>query len=537
MDPADRIGYWVSGVAHAGLIGVALVGGALFRPQPLEAVRMAEVATMSEAEFQSLAAAAAGRGPVSDAASTTPAQPRPPVNENRLGPPEATSPPQPDQQAAELSTPSDQAEARPDLTDLQTPTPPVAVATDAPQPAQPSDAVEVASLPRASDRPDPARNPAQPQSPAPIPQRSVLAPADSSRPRGRPEGLAEAAQARREAAAAASQREQILAREAEEAAAAEAAAAKKQEAAARRAAEEQARDDRREAERAAADAEAARKADEAKARARRQADAEAAAQEAAAEEAAAEKRAEEKAAAEKKAADKKAADKKAAEKKAAEKKEAEKKAAEKKEAEKKAAAEAEKAAEEKAAAEKKAAEKKAAEKKAAEKKAAEAKAAADKLAAEEKAAAKAKEKAAAERKAADAAKRAALEEAMKDEGAAGSGGGGAATDGPPLSQGEKDGFRVAVEGCWNRGSLSTEASRTTVSVAFSMTPDGRVDKGSMKMVGHDGGSAAAAKQAYEAARRAILMCEKGGYKLPTEKYNRWKDVIIDFNASGSARVK
>ena len=226
MDPADRIGYWVSGVAHAGLIGVALVGGALFRPQPLEAVRMAEVATMSEAEFQSLAAAAAGRGPVSDAASTTPAQPRPPVNENRLGPPEATSPPQPDQQAAELSTPSDQAEARPDLTDLQTPTPPVAVATDAPQPAQPSDAIEVASLPRASDRPDPARNPAQPQSPAPILQRSVLAPADLSRPRGRPEGLAEAAQARREAAAAASQREQVLAREAEEAAAAEAAAAK-----------------------------------------------------------------------------------------------------------------------------------------------------------------------------------------------------------------------------------------------------------------------------------------------------------------------
>ncbi len=527
MDPADRIGYWVSGVAHAGLIGVALVGGALFRPQPLEAVRMAEVATMSEAEFQSLAAAAAGRGPVSDAASTTPAQPRPPVNENRLGPPEATSPPQPDQQAAELSTPSDQAEARPDLTDLQTPTPPVAVATDAPQPAQPSDAVEVASLPRASDRPDPARNPAQPQSPAPIPQRSVLAPADSSRPRGRPEGLAEAAQARREAAAAASQREQILAREAEEAAAAEAAAAKKQEAAARRAAEEQARDDRREAERAAADAEAARKADEAKARARRQADAEAAAQEAAAEEAAAEKRAEEKAAAEKKAADKKAAEKKAAEKKAAEKKEAEKKAA----------AEAEKAAEEKAAAEKKAAEKKAAEKKAAEKKAAEAKAAADKLAAEEKAAAKAKEKAAAERKAADAAKRAALEEAMKDEGAAGSGGGGAATDGPPLSQGEKDGFRVAVEGCWNRGSLSTEASRTTVSVAFSMTPDGRVDKGSMKMVGHDGGSAAAAKQAYEAARRAILRCEKGGHKLPTEKYTRWKDVITHYPATGSARER
>ena len=515
MDRADRIGYWVSGVAHAGLIGAALAGGALFRPQPLEAVRMAEVATMSEAEFQSLASAAAGRGPVSNLASSTPAQPRPPVNENRLGPPEATSPPDPDAQAAELTTPSDQAEARPDLSDFQTPNPPVTVATDAPQPAQPADSVEIAALPRDADRPDPARNPAQPQSPAPIPQRSAFAPQDSARPRGRPEGLAEAVQARREAAAAARQREQALTREAEEAAAEEAAAAERQEAAARRAADERAREERRENERREAEAETARKSEEAAARARRQADAEAAAQEAAAEDAAAEKRATEKAAAEKKAAEKKEAARKAAAAEAA----------------------AEEAAAEKVAAEKKAAARRAAEKKEAEEKEAAEKAAAEKKAADAKAAAKAKEQAEAERKANEAAKRAALEEAMQDEGSGGSGGGGAATNGPPLSQGEKDGFRVAVEQCWNRGSLSTEASRTTVSVSFSMAPDGTVEKGSLKMIGHDGGSDAAAKQAYEAARRAILMCEKGGYRLPAEKYNRWKDVIIDFNASGSARVK
>ena len=58
MDRADRIGWWVSGAAHAGILGFAVLGGALFRPQPLEAVRMAEVSTMSEAEFQALAAAA-----------------------------------------------------------------------------------------------------------------------------------------------------------------------------------------------------------------------------------------------------------------------------------------------------------------------------------------------------------------------------------------------------------------------------------------------------------------------------------------------
>ncbi|MCJ1899323.1 cell envelope integrity protein TolA [Paracoccus versutus] len=518
MDRAERIGFWVSGVAHAGLLGAALVGGALFRPQPLEAVRMAEVATMSEAEFQSLAAAAAGRGPVSDAAATTPAQPRPPADENRLGEVEAVSPPAPDAQAAELSTPPSRPEARPDLSDFQTPNRPVAVATDAPRPAEPQNTVDLAALPQASDRPDPARNPAQPQSPAPIPQRSALAPVESSRPRGRPEGLAEAVQARRAAAEAGPRPEECLPGQKAEAPPERAAAAKAEEAAARRAAEERAREERREAQ-AQADAEAARKAEEAEARARRLAAAEAA-DKAAAEEAAAEKRAaERKAEAERRtAAEKAAAEKAAAEKAAAEKAAAEKAAAEKAEAERKAAeAKARKEAEEQAAAERAAAEKKAAEKAAAE--------------------AKAREQAEAERKAAEAAKQAALAEAMQDQGSGGSGGGGAAANGPPLSQGEKDGFRVAVEQCWNRGSLSTEASRTTVSVQFSMAPDGTVEKGSLRMIGHDGGSDAAAKQAYEAARRAILMCEKGGYKLPPEKYNRWKDVIIDFNASGGARVK
>lgn len=498
MDRADRIGYWVSGVAHAGLIGVALVGGALFRPQPLEAVRMAEVATMSEAEFQSLAAAAAGRGPVAEEAAATPAQPRPPRDENRPGAVEATSPPT-EGQAAELTTPSDRAEAQPDLSEFRATRPPVAVTTDAPQVAQPENTLDMADLPQASDRPDPARNPAQ--SPAPVPQRSAQAPVESARPRGRPEGLAEAVQARRASAEAARQREAVLAREAEEAAAAEAAAAKAQKDAARRAAEERAKDERREAA-AKAEAEAARKAEAARDRARRAAEAEAEAA----------------------AADEKAAEKQAAEKAAEKKAEAARRAA----AEKAAAEKAEKAAAEKA-------EKQAAEKKAREE--AEKQAAAEKAAAEAAAEKKAKEQAEAERKA-EAAKKAALAEAKKkDEGSAGSGGGGAAANGPPLSQGEKDGFRVAVEQCWNRGSLSTEASQTTVSVRFSMAPDGTVEKGSLRMIGSDGGSDAAAKQAYEAARRAILMCERGGYKLPPEKYNRWKDVIIDFNASGSARVK
>ena len=472
MDRADRIGFWVSGVVHAGAVVLALVGGALFRPQPLEAVRMTEVSTMSETEFQALASAAEGRAPLADRAATTPAQPHSPDSEDSAGAPEAQGPPATDARAAALDSPA-RPEARPDVSDLTDRPAPIDVATLAPQPAPPTRAEAPASLPAAAQPPTPDRSPAEARSPAPIPQRSPDAPILTPRPRGRPDGLAEAAAARA-AAEAQRQREALLAREADEAeAAAEAAARAADARAARRAAAERAAEERREAAARADEAEAAARAEAARERARREA----------------------------------AAEKEAAQKEAAEK--AEKAAAEK--AEKAAAEKAEKAAAEKAA----------------------------KQAAEAAAAAKAREKAAAERKAAEAAaeRKAEAAAASKAEGAGGQGGGGAAASGPPLSQGEKDGFRVAVEACWNIGSLSSEASRTRVSVRFSMTPDGRVEANSLKMIDHSGGSDAAARQAYEAARRAVLRCQKDGYPLPAEKYNRWKTTIIDFNPAGGARIK
>lgn len=101
--------------------------------------------------------------------------------------------------------------------------------------------------------------------------------------------------------------------------------------------------------------------------------------------------------------------------------------------------------------------------------------------------------------------------------------------GPPLSAGEKDGLRVAVSSCWNVGSLSSDALQTTVVVAFDMSRDGRPVGSSMRMVSSSGGSAAGAKQAYEAARRAIIRCTGNGYELPVEKYGQWKEIEITFN--------
>lgn len=112
----------------------------------------------------------------------------------------------------------------------------------------------------------------------------------------------------------------------------------------------------------------------------------------------------------------------------------------------------------------------------------------------------------------------------------------AAPSGPPLSAGEKESLRVAVSNCWNVGSLSSEALRTTVVVAVNMAQDGTPIIGSIQMIGSEGGSSAAAKQAFEAARRAIILCGSKGYQLPAEKYSQWQEIEMTFNPE-KMRVK
>ncbi|MGR3703725.1 MAG: energy transducer TonB [Paracoccaceae bacterium] len=101
--------------------------------------------------------------------------------------------------------------------------------------------------------------------------------------------------------------------------------------------------------------------------------------------------------------------------------------------------------------------------------------------------------------------------------------------GPPMTSGERDALRVAVQQCWNVGSLSSEALRTTVVVAVSMTEDGRPQPETLRMQGYEGGSAEAARQAFESARRAIIRCGANGFNLPRDKYDQWRDIEMTFN--------
>ncbi len=610
-DRESRVGWWVSGGAHVALILWAILGGVFFRPQPSVPLRSTEVSTMSGAEFEALAAASRGAGPVTPDATAVASIADPADDADDAAAPAQSPAPDAADAAQELARP-DPSEAPPDLSEFDTPEP-VDVATDLPDTsANQTDGNDAAPPPAVTDAPVPEAQPARPQQPVtdqpavPVAPRSELALDQSAQPRSRPDGLVEAYRARIAAAEAARQAAADAAQAATEAA----------EAAERRAAAEQ---ERITAEREAA-AEAARQAEA-------EADAAEAARAAEAEAEAAERRAqqqrreaaerEERAAEERRAAEAREAEER---RQAAERAEAEAEAERQAEADRQAeqrraaeAREAEERAEEerRAAAEREAEQREAAAREAEERAEAERQAAAQREAEEREAAAReaaARETAA--REAAEQAEAAAAERALEErlraanEAAAGGadgsdpattgqadagnawqieGGSGASASqdplaaalsgamgnsdaapqpdpsvapmqllpsardlpdrgaqidappmGPPLSLAERDGFRMAIRDCWNVGALSVEASRMTVSVGFAMAPDGRPQAASLRIADYRGGSETAAQQAFDVARRAILICGRAGYPLPADKYGRWRDVVVDFRPDGIA---
>lgn len=130
---------------------------------------------------------------------------------------------------------------------------------------------------------------------------------------------------------------------------------------------------------------------------------------------------------------------------------------------------------------------------------------------------------------------AALAEALAEEEAATDAPAQAQSDlpvGPPMTAGEQDALRVAVQACWNVGALSMEALRTTVTVAVSVGQDGVPDAGSIALIGSSGGSEAATQQAFEAARRAIIRCGARGFPLPPEKFEQWRNMELVFDPNG-----
>lgn len=99
--------------------------------------------------------------------------------------------------------------------------------------------------------------------------------------------------------------------------------------------------------------------------------------------------------------------------------------------------------------------------------------------------------------------------------------------GPGLTKEEKQGLRDDVQACWivDEGN---PVSNVKLTVAMSMTQDGKVEGSNVRMIGGEGGSDKIVQAAFQYVRRAILRCQKTGYDLPKEKYDHWREIEITF---------
>ena len=102
------------------------------------------------------------------------------------------------------------------------------------------------------------------------------------------------------------------------------------------------------------------------------------------------------------------------------------------------------------------------------------------------------------------------------------------TLGNPLTETETDNLQAAIQACWLRdpGSLAEDVKLT---VLMSLDRNGRVNSSSIQIVEISGGDDAAQKVAFRRAKIAIMSCGKNGYKLPPDKYARWREIEVVFD--------
>jgi outer membrane biosynthesis protein TonB len=98
------------------------------------------------------------------------------------------------------------------------------------------------------------------------------------------------------------------------------------------------------------------------------------------------------------------------------------------------------------------------------------------------------------------------------------------TGGSELTQSEMDALRAQIQACWNPPA-ALDAGDLRVSIRF------RLDKSGMVDGRPDVAKSSGNRAADESARRAILICGQRGYNLPAEKYDAWRDVVVNFDPS------
>jgi len=80
--------------------------------------------------------------------------------------------------------------------------------------------------------------------------------------------------------------------------------------------------------------------------------------------------------------------------------------------------------------------------------------------------------------------------------------------------------------CWVVD-VGDESSQVIVTIKVELTREGKIS--SAELISAKGGSDAAKRKAFQAARRAIIRCQGRGYDLPRDKYDFWKTIEMTFD--------
>ena len=95
-----------------------------------------------------------------------------------------------------------------------------------------------------------------------------------------------------------------------------------------------------------------------------------------------------------------------------------------------------------------------------------------------------------------------------------------------LTAEESEGLRLAIKECWSVPVGIQDDSELKVTLLVELDRDGKV-KGSPRLIEPDSIETSGIRQAFNAARRAVVRCDP--YDLPADKYEHWKSMEVVFN--------
>ncbi|MEM5501727.1 cell envelope integrity protein TolA [Ahrensia kielensis] len=106
-----------------------------------------------------------------------------------------------------------------------------------------------------------------------------------------------------------------------------------------------------------------------------------------------------------------------------------------------------------------------------------------------------------------------------------SAGGKKTTSGNTLTQSEMDSLRGQIQSCWSIPASAQGEVGLKVSVQFQLNQSAQLE-GKPRVTTSSGN-----RQLDDSAVRAVARCGSKGFQLPSDKYDSWRDVVVNFDPS------